>query len=57
MAQPVGAFCEWGLGLDGQWVRDRDDALATVAVLDLGFNTLDLLGVRKESHLGCGQVA
>jgi len=47
MAQPVGAFCEWGLGLDGRWARDRDDALATVAVLDLGFNTLDLLGVRN----------
>jgi hypothetical protein len=47
MAQPVGAFCEWGLGLDGRWRRDRDDALATVAVLDLGFNTLDLLGVRN----------
>jgi len=47
MAQPVGAFCEWGLGLDGRWGRDRDDALATVAVLDLGFNTLDLLGVRN----------
>jgi hypothetical protein len=47
MAQPVGVFCEWGLGLDGRWGRDRDDALATVAVLDLGFNTLDLLGVRN----------
>jgi len=47
MAQPVGTFCEWGLGLDGRWRRDRDDALATLAVLDLGFNTLDLLGVRN----------
>jgi len=46
IAQPVGAFCEWGLGLDGRWARDRADFGQPVAVLDLGFNTLDLFTVQ-----------
>jgi hypothetical protein len=46
MAQPVGAFFQWGLSLDGQWSRDKADFMLPVAVLDLGFNTLDLLGVK-----------
>ncbi len=48
MAQPVGAFFAWGLDLDGQWARDESDLTdATVAVIDSGFNTLDLFGVRQ----------
>lgn len=45
MAQPVGALFEWGLGLDGQWIRDKADFMAPLAILDLGFNRLDLLSV------------
>ena len=45
MAQPTGAFFEWGLGLDGQWARDRADFMTPAAVLDLGFSTLDLFTV------------
>lgn len=45
MAQPVGAFFEWGLGFDGQWARDRADFMTPVAVLDCGFSTLDLFSV------------
>jgi len=46
MAQPVGAFLEWGLDLAGQWVRDTADFTLPVAVCDLGFNTLDLFTVK-----------
>lgn len=42
MAQPLGSFFEWGLGLDGQWSRSQADLKASVGVLDQGFNTLDL---------------
>ena len=48
MAQPVGAFFAWGLDEKGEWVRAEDDLLnANVAVLDSGFNTLDLLLVKQ----------
>jgi len=46
MAQPVGAFLEWGVDLKGQWARDKSDFMLPVAVLDLGFNTLDLFTVK-----------
>lgn len=45
MAQPAGAFFDWGLGLDGRWARDRADFMTPAAVLDLGFSTLDLVAV------------
>lgn len=47
VAQPVGAFFDWGLGLNGQWVRSKDDFKLPVGVLDLGFNTLDLFSVTE----------
>lgn len=48
MAQPVGAFFSWGLDLRGEWVREESDLTeASVAVLDSGFNTLDLLLVKQ----------
>ncbi|CAG0933587.1 hypothetical protein TFLX_03117 [Thermoflexales bacterium] len=48
MAQPVGAFFAWGLNEHGEWTRDESDLTdATVAVLDSGFNTLDLLLVKQ----------
>ena len=49
MAQPVGAFFAWGLDDHGDWtMRSEDDLLnANVAVLDSGFNTLDLLLVKQ----------
>ncbi len=43
MAQPMGAFFEWGLDPGGQWARSASDLKATVGILDLGFNTLDLV--------------
>ena len=46
LAQPVGAFFEWGLDLSGQWVRSKEDLKDIVAVLDMGFNTLDLFTVQ-----------
>jgi hypothetical protein len=48
MAQPAGAFFVWGLNEKGEWSRAEDDLLnANVAVLDSGFNTLDLLLVKQ----------
>jgi len=46
MAQPVGAFLEWGLDLAGQWTRDTADFTLPAGVCDLGFNTLDLFTVK-----------
>lgn len=46
IGQPVGAFFDWGLDESGKWVRDQSDFSAGVAVLDLGFNTLDLFVVK-----------
>jgi plasmid segregation protein ParM len=45
-AQPLGAFFAWGLSADGEWTRSAADWKKTIAVLDLGFNTLDLFTVR-----------
>ena len=50
MAQPLGSFFEWGLNTAGQWARSPADLKASVAVLDQGFNTLDLF------HLSGGQI-
>lgn len=48
IAQPVGAFFAWGLDLNGNWAREEADLTeASVAVLDSGFNTLDLLLVKQ----------
>lgn len=42
MAQPAGAFCAWGFDDQGRWRRSAAEQRATVAVADIGFNTLDL---------------
>ena len=48
LAQPVGAFFCWGLNEHGTWSRDESDFTdTTIAVLDSGFNTLDLLMVKQ----------
>lgn len=50
MAQPLGSFFEWGMNSNGQWGRSQADLKASVAILDEGFNTLDLF------HLSGGQI-
>jgi len=45
-AQPLGAFFAWGLDVQGEWKRGASDWKKAVAILDLGFNTLDLFTVR-----------
>ena len=50
LAQPLGSFFEWGLNTSGQWSRSTADLKASVAVLDQGFNTLDVF------HLSAGQI-
>jgi hypothetical protein len=60
MAQPVGAFFAWGLNDRGEWARDDADLTgASVAVLDSGFSTLDLLVVKQgriEKRFSGGEV-
>ncbi len=44
-AQPVGAWADWALDEGGGWAH-RAARTALAAILDIGFNTLDLYGVR-----------
>ena len=46
-AQPLGAFFAWGLDSRGEWMRSSTDWKKSIAILDLGFNTLDLFTVRS----------
>ncbi len=45
-AQPAGAYFCWGVNDAGQWTRPAADLDAHTAIADLGFNTLDVLGVQ-----------
>ena len=45
LAQPVGALFAWGLDERGAWRRGTESLHATVGVLDIGFNTLDLFAI------------
>jgi len=45
VAQPIGAFFAWGMDNKGQWARRATDLRASVGVLDIGFNTLDLFAM------------
>jgi hypothetical protein len=44
-AQPVGAWADWALDGEGRWAVPTAKG-ALVAVADIGFNTLDLYGIR-----------
>lgn len=43
--QPVATWFDWGMDYEGQWVRGRDALKAPALVVDVGFNTLDVLVV------------
>jgi len=45
-AQPQGALYEWALNMHGQWTRPNTSIRDRIAVLDLGFNTLDLFTIQ-----------
>ena len=45
IAQPIGAFFAWGMDNAGAWTRGSDALSASIGVLDIGFNTLDLFAV------------
>jgi hypothetical protein len=45
LAQPLGAFFAWGLDGSGRWARPAADFKARVAVIDVGFNTLDIFAI------------
>lgn len=51
-AQPLGAFFDWGLGPNGEWARTAAEWKKQVAILDLGFNTLDLFALREGNIVG-----
>jgi len=52
MAQPAGAFFAWGMDDEGRWARAVNDLKAPVAVMDIGFNTLDLFAVQNGRVVG-----
>ena len=47
IAQPAGTYFAWGLDTTGRWVQDRAAMSSPVAVVDGGFNTLDLYTLRN----------
>lgn len=49
MAQPAGGFFCWGMNQQGEWIRPKADLAQTVAICDIGFNTVDLFAVQKGS--------
>lgn len=46
MAQPLGAFFNWGMNTNAEWVK-TDDPRGKFAVCDIGFNTLDLFVIQN----------
>lgn len=51
LAQPLGAYFEWGTDINGHWSAPATLLTQQVAVLDLGFNTLDLIGIASGAVL------
>jgi len=47
MAQPQGALFEWGLNMRGQWAHPTATIRDKIAVLDAGFNTVDLFTIEE----------
>jgi hypothetical protein len=47
IAQPVGAYFDWGLDNAGEWVREKDALKKPIGVCDVGFNTIDLFSVES----------
>lgn len=47
VAQPLGAWLDWGFNAEGQWARGAEGRKAPVLVIDQGFNTLDLFAVEE----------
>jgi hypothetical protein len=52
MAQPLGTYAAWGYRPDGTWGRSEEDFNAPVAVVDIGYNTLDLFGIERGQLIG-----
>ena len=47
MAQPMGAFFQWGADDNGQWIRS-DNPAGKFAVADIGMNTFDLFVIENK---------
>jgi len=45
VAQPVGAYLDWGMTNQGDWLRDREALQKPVGVCDIGFLSVDLFGI------------
>lgn len=46
VAQPVGSYFDWGLDVTGEWIQAEASLEMPIAVLDIGFNTIDLFAVQ-----------
>lgn len=47
IAQPVGAYFDWGMDSTGEWTQTEASLELPIAVLDIGFNTIDLFAVQN----------
>lgn len=47
LPQPVGALFAWGMSDSGQWMRGAEALRSPTAVLDIGFNSIDLFGIES----------
>lgn len=45
IAQPLASWFNWGLDNTGKWNRPVSDAKAPSLIIDLGFNTLDVIAI------------
>lgn len=52
LAQPAGAFFNWGMDNEGEWARAGNDLNVSVGVCDIGFNTLDIFSVSGGQIVG-----
>lgn len=47
VAQPLGAWLDWGLNDEGKWGKGPKGRAAPVLIIDQGFNTLDLFAIKE----------
>ena len=45
VAQPLGAWLDWGLSDDGKWTRGAEARRQPTLIIDQGFNTIDVFGI------------
>ncbi len=47
VAQPLGAWLDWGLSNEGKWQKGNPARTAPALIIDVGFNTLDIFAIEN----------